>query len=596
MGSMLPFLRSVVTLLKYFWAVVVGYSMVVLIAIYMYQFKTVSGLFRQIMGMSEEGLRDLGLEQYDTVELFARILLPAAFLLACILQLHYFNQDFLDLTNLDNVPVHHGPTRWDSIPDRNHWDNVLYIREEGNISPLKCFFLFNWCLSFLRMKENVEKLQKRYTSGESERVGSQDTLDNDGLSASSEKPEEEQGVLMSFLCLPVPPEERLTQWGLIVDRASLLLFQALALFQRAQEMGWRLLEVHSLKIVSTGIIWVSLQEVSLMNFMFLVLWTFALPFPRLRPIASSVSSVWACVMVVCKMLYQLKVIKPLEYSSNCTAVTNGTGLEGNMAELLRRSVLYVKPVDPAIWCGALRKCEDRILPCLSNHLTVLGLLVFEVTVSRHQLYYRLHNNLKVPTFSIIFQGITRQHLDHGILPCIKYFVNYFFYKFGLEVCFVVAVNVIGQRMDFYSLLHACALMAVLSRRRRKAMGEVWPKYCCFTAGLMVLQYLLCIGIPPALCVDYPWRTSSQALTSNLIKWLYLPDFAMRPSPSFILYDHLLLLCSTLQWQVFEEENRAAVRLMAGENVEISRSLDSRSFNQYIPVNNFLQCRSEGSLR
>nr|XP_024002966.1 piezo-type mechanosensitive ion channel component 2-like [Salvelinus alpinus] len=544
--------------LKYFWAVVVGYSMVVLIAIYMYQFKTISGLFRQIMGMSEEGLRDLGLEQYDTVELFARILLPATFLLACILQLHYFNQDFLDLTNLDNVPVHHGPTREEEL------------RNSVNV-----------------IADMMAKEQSEQTSGESERVGSQDTLENDGLSASSEKPEEEQEGT-------VPPEERLTQWGLIVDRASLLLFQALAIFQRAQEMGWRLLEVHSLKIVSTGIIWVSLQEVSLMNFMFLVLWTFALPFPRLRPIASSVSSVWACVMVVCKMLYQLKVIKPLEYSSNCTASlvsANGTGLEGNMAELLRRSVLYVKPVDPAIWCGALRKCEDRILPCLSNHLMVLGLLVFEVTVSRHQLYYRLHNNLKVPTFSIIFQGITRQHLDHGILPCIKYFINYFFYKFGLEVCFVVAVNVIGQRMDFYSLLHSCALMAVLSRRRRKAMGEVWPKYCCFTASLMVLQYLLCIGIPPALCVDYPWRTSSQALTSNLIKWLYLPDFAMRPAPSFILYDHLLLLCSTLQWQVFEEENRAAVRLMAGENVEISRSLDPRSFNQYIPVNNFLQCRS-----
>lgn len=64
----------------------------------------------------------------------------------------------------------------------------------------------------------------------------------------------------------------------------------------------------------------------------------------------------------------------------------------------------------------------------------------------------------------------------------------------------MAVNVIGQRMDFYALLHSCALMAVLSRRRRKAIGEVWPKYCCFTAGLMVLQYVLCIGIPPAFCV------------------------------------------------------------------------------------------------
>lgn len=58
-----------------------------------------------------------------------------------------------------------------------------------------------------------------------------------------------------------------------------------------------------------------------MNLVFLVLWVFALPFPRLRPVASSISAVWACIMVVCKMLYQLKVIKPLDYSSNCTAVS-----------------------------------------------------------------------------------------------------------------------------------------------------------------------------------------------------------------------------------------------------------------------------------
>lgn len=57
-------------------------------------------------------------------------------------------------------------------------------------------------------------------------------------------------------------------------------------------------------------------------------------------------------------------------------------------------------------------------------------------------------------------------------------------------------------------------------------------------------------------------------------------------------DHLLLLCSSLQWQVFEEENRAAVRLLAGDNVEISRSLDPCSFNKFIPVDNFLHSRSE----
>ncbi|XP_076122839.1 piezo-type mechanosensitive ion channel component 2 [Alosa pseudoharengus] len=545
-------------ILKYFWAVVVGYSMFVLILIYMYQFKTVSGLFRQVMGMSEEGLRDLGLEQYDTVELFARILLPAVFLLACILQLHYFNSDFLALTDLENI----------SVQDKSASEEEL--REKVTVISDT-------------IKENLENLQQRLkkeqTSG-----GSNATLDKDMLSSTEkievETDEEEE--------MPV------NTWLLVVDHASVLTLQAIYLLRKTQALCWRLLELHSLKLLSTGIIWVSVQEVSLMNFVFLVFWTLALPFPQLRQLASSVSSVWACVMVVCKMMYQLKVIKPLEYSSNCTSglvSVNGSWSVPNLEELLTKSILYVEPVDPAIWCGALHKCGDRILPCLQNHLLVLGLLVFDVTIHRHQLHYRLSNNLKVPPAGTIFQGITRQHLDHGLLPCLKYFINYFFYKFGLEVCFVVAVNVIGQRMDFFALLHSFALILVLSHRRRKSIGEVWPKYCCFTASLMILQYLLCVGFPPAFCFDYPWRTSAGALTSNLIKWLYLPDYAMQPDPAFILYDYLLLLVASLQWQVFEEENRAAVRLLAGENVEISRTLDSCSLNQYTPVSNFLHCRS-----
>ncbi|XP_037629066.1 piezo-type mechanosensitive ion channel component 2 isoform X2 [Sebastes umbrosus] len=531
--------------LNIFWAVVVGYSMVVLIAVYMYQFRSVSGLLTQIMGMSEEGLRDVGLERFNTVELFARILLPAAFLLACILQLHYFNSDFLTLTDLDNVPV----------------------------------------------RQASRLVKEQMGSGKS-----QETLNSVGLQSSSEKGAEELEETPEEETLLSSPEDK---WVVIVDRSSMLLIQALSGLQRLQEQSWRLMELHSLKIVSSGIIWVSLQEVSLMNSLFLVLWVFALPFPRLRPAASSISAAWACVMVVCKMFYQLKVIKPLDYSSNCTAglvpynssgLDDGAEMRGNMVELLRRSILYIDPVDPVYWCGALRKCEGRILPCLRNHLMILGLLVFEAIVHRHQLYFRLHNDVRAPPFSIIFHGITRQHLDHGILPCIKYYINFCFYKFGLEISLIVAVNVIGQRMDFYALLHSCALLAVLSRRRRKAIGEVWPKYCCFTAGLMVLQYLLCIGIPPAVCADYPWRTAAQPLTSNVIKWFYMPDFAMRPNPLFIFYDHLLLLCSSLQWQVFEEENRAAVRLLAGDNVEISRSLDPCSFNKFIPVDNFLHCR------
>jgi len=54
-------------------------------------------------------------------------------------------------------------------------------------------------------------------------------------------------------------------------------------------------------------------------------------------------------------------------------------------------------------------------------------------------------------------------------------------------------------MDFYAMIHAFWLIAVLYRRRRKAIAEIWPKYCCFLACIITFQYFLCIGIPPAPC-------------------------------------------------------------------------------------------------
>ena len=51
------------------------------------------------------------------------------------------------------------------------------------------------------------------------------------------------------------------KWMAIVEQASLLLIQALSGLCKAQQQCWTVLELHSIKIVSSGIIWVSLQEV-----------------------------------------------------------------------------------------------------------------------------------------------------------------------------------------------------------------------------------------------------------------------------------------------------------------------------------------------
>uniref|UniRef100_U3JV87 Piezo type mechanosensitive ion channel component 2 n=1 Tax=Ficedula albicollis TaxID=59894 RepID=U3JV87_FICAL len=562
-------------ILKYFWMSVVVYTMLVLIFIYTYQFESFPGLWKNMTGLDEGKLEDLGLKQFSVGDLFTRIFIPTSFLLVCILHLHYFHDQFLQITDLKAVT--------------SKQDNTIYrlVHQDGSLPDIT---MMN--LTASREKEEDKMLEEagekrmeepegeggkgRVKKGKEEEKEDEDKEqdDDDDDDEDNESEEEETTDLRN-------------KWHLVIDRLTVLFLKFLEYFHKMQVFVWWLLELHIIKIVSSYIIWVTVKEVSLFNFVFLIAWALALPYAQFRPLASSICTVWTCVIIVCKMLYQLTSIDPKTFSSNCTLPgENETKVD---LEELKTSVLYSGPVDPAEWVG-LRKSYP-LLVYLRNNLLMLAILAFEVTIYRHQEYYRCRNNLTTPVTKTIFHDITRAHLDDGLVNCVKYFINYFFYKFGLETCFLLSVNVIGQRMDFYAMIHAFWLIAVLYRRRRKAIAEIWPKYCCFLACIITFQYFLCIGIPPAPCKDYPWRSGNANFNSNIIKWLYFPDFIVRPNPVFLVYDFMLLLCASLQRQTFEDENKAAVRIMAGDNVEICMNLDAASFSQHNPVPDFIHCRS-----
>uniref|UniRef100_A0A8C8K7C7 Piezo-type mechanosensitive ion channel component n=1 Tax=Oncorhynchus tshawytscha TaxID=74940 RepID=A0A8C8K7C7_ONCTS len=540
-------------MLKYFWMSVVFYTMLVLILVYTFQFDSSIHVWSNMTGMSKDKLEDLGLEKFSVPALFMRIFIPTSFLLVCILHLHYFHQHFLLLTDIKTVA------------DKQKSTITRLVHLDGSLADISL------------IKPTLTVTTKEEEAGEKVQLEEEDKEVN-------RRYEEEEEEMRRY---EEPLEHYLrSKWYLVVDRLTVLFLKFLQYFQQLQLTVWWLLELHIIKIVSSYILWVSIKEVSLFNYVFLVSWAFALPFSQFRPLASSVCTVWTCVIIVCKMLYQLTSINPSTYSNNCSMPLNYTDTQRSE---MAHSLLYSAPVDPANWVG-LRKFSP-LLENLRNNLLILALLAFEVTIYRHQDLYRMSNNLTIPVTKTIFHDITRQHLDDGILNCAKYFINYFFYKFGLETCFLLAVNVIGQRMDFYAMLHAFGLIAVIYRRRRKAIAEIWPKYSCFLACMLTFQYFVCIGFPPAACKDYPWRFPSSSTDSNVIKWLYFPDFHTKPNPLFLLYDFMLLLCASLQRQVFEEENEAAVRLLAGDNVEICRDLDAASFSQHNPVPDFIHCRS-----
>ncbi|XP_007937421.2 piezo-type mechanosensitive ion channel component 1 [Orycteropus afer afer] len=511
-------------LLKAFWWLVVAYTMLVLIAVYTFQFQDFPAHWRNLTGLTDEQLGDLGLEQFSVSELFSSILVPGFFLLACILQLHYGHQPFMQLTDLEHMPEPRAcPLRWAHRQDVS--EAPLLLGPEAEAAP---------------------------------RV--------DGLSSAS------------------PFEASTNKWGLVAERLLELAASFSAVRARVQVFVRRLLELHVIKLVALYTVWVALKEVSVMNFLLVVLWAFALPYPRFRPMASCLSTIWTSIIIVCKMLYQLTVVNPHEYSSNCTQpLSNSTNL---LKTEINQSLLYQGPVDPANWFGVRKGFPN--LGYIQNHLQVLLLLVFEALVYRRQEHYRRqHQAAPLPAQAVCADG-TRQRLDRDLLACLKYFINFFFYKFGLEICFLMAVNVIGQRMNFMAILHGCWLVAVLTRRRREAIARLWPNYCLFLTLFLLYQYLLCLGMPPALCLDYPWRWS-QAIPMNsaLIKWLYLPDFFRAPNSTNLISDFLLLLCASQQWQVFLAERTEEWQHMAGTNTDHVEPLRGEPN----PVPNFIHCRS-----
>ncbi|XP_075571208.1 piezo-type mechanosensitive ion channel component 1 [Pelecanus crispus] len=507
--------------LKAFWWLVVAYTMLVLIAVYTFQFEDFPMYWRNLTGFTDEQLGDLGLEQFSVSELFSSTLIPGFFLLACILQLHYFHRPFMHITDLEHIPA---------------------------ATPSPCHIP--------RPEElHGSRLLRDAAAAENAGMGDSDTA--------SQAP---------------------TKWGLVLERLIVLGWTFSDTLTRGQVFVGRLLELHVLKLVALYTVWVALQEVSLMNFLLVLLWAFAMPYCRFRHMASCLSTVWTCIIIVCKMLYQLKIVNPSEYSSNCTLPQlNSTNLSPME---LGNSTLYRGPVDPANWFG-IRKGYPN-LGYIQNHLLVLLLLVFEAVVYRRQEYYRKQHQLVAPVTETIFEDISREHLDHGLGSCAKYFLNYFYYKFGLEICFLMTVNVIGQRMNFMVMLHGCWLVVILTRRRRAAIARLWPKYCLFLVVFLLYQYLLCVGMPPALCVDYPWRWN-QALPINsaLIKWLYLPDFFVAPKSTNLINDFVLLLCAAQQWRVFEAERSEEWLRAAGENADrLDLARDTRN-----PTPNFIHCRS-----
>ena len=71
-------------------------------------------------------------------------------------------------------------------------------------------------------------------------------------------------------------------------------------------------------------------------------------------------------------------------------------------------------------------------------MLIVVILGFEAIVRLHQAQYYNKPGVERPPDSIVFSSIRRSNADDGLVSCFKYFINYGFYKFGLQVCLFVS--------------------------------------------------------------------------------------------------------------------------------------------------------------
>ncbi|CAH1268772.1 PIEZO2 [Branchiostoma lanceolatum] len=354
-------------------------------------------------------------------------------------------------------------------------------------------------------------------------------------------------------------------------------------YEQMTVLIWRMLELHFLKVLFLTMILVAIIEVSVMNLMFLVLWSLAIPLQVMRKPALYTSMVWAAFGILTKMLFQLSMVRMEHFETNCTLPMSNITFGPTEQPVIGRC----QSVDSAEWVG-FRKSTPALY-YIRDYLVVVLFLVLFVTIERHQKHIRLAKGLppEDPLPGIIFPRIKRVNADEGLFMCLKYFTNFFFYKFGLEMCYMMAVFNIWLRLDFIAVLHGIWLgIILLYPKDRKDNLRIWPYYAVSLSSIMIVEYLLCMGLPPGLCVVYPWY--DRGMPDNLVRWMFLPDYNLRPNSWLLLADFFQLLFVSIQWQVFLVEGNPSTIEAGGDNQDIHDDIEAMMTN---PVPDFTVAKS-----
>ncbi|XP_076388823.1 piezo type mechanosensitive ion channel component isoform X5 [Megachile rotundata] len=487
-----------------FWLTVIGYSVIMLILVYTYQFDNFPEYWSYLR-IDEDLQMDIGLEKYATKDLFVRLLTPTFFVIITVLQIHYFHKDFLEVTNIERFGYRSSPVRRSSLGHSPTLDIVpnipadIFISEETNETKYS-----------LRQLKRMSKL---------ERVALFRKI---------------VGHLVNFY-----------------------------------NYTWLFLEIHMQKIVFISVILLCVNDVCAINIVFVVIVVIMINSRRNVQICTvnTIAAIIALLMVV-KMLYQIQYIDHNNWNVNCTK---------NIDEFQQPYASNNTVYNIAEWFGIKKAEPGHLAELLKGYIGIIVVTTVRKIIRIRQCFHRQERGEPLDTPQVMFPSITRADADKGLPECIKFLFNYGFYKFGVEMCLIGIVALIGTRLDFYSVLYSIWLLLFFSLKRR-TISKIWPFFKIFAIILLPIQYSLVVSLPSWLCIDYPWGDSK--ILRRLQEWMYFPDPDFPPNPRKLICDFILLMMIVRQSLVFKIEQRSAasgVEFPAGHNYSVYNNMEKPNF-------------------
>lgn len=297
------------------------------------------------------------------------------------------------------------------------------------------------------------------------------------------------------------------------------------------ELGLVFLELHLIKLIIFLGFWMSVKNPSLIHVTVTILSvTVAITQTHKQIIMSRVLSAIAAVFLLSTTIYQVTFIDHKQFDVTCVQAS--------------KTVV----VNNAEWLGFRKIADGATLSGLLNmNIVYIVMVTVDVVVRMRQRNSRINRGRPDEPPAVLFPTVTRKDADQDLWHMLKYLSNYGFFKFGVEVCFICTVIVIGLRMDIVALLYALWLSCFILVDRRR-LNALWPAFQWFIAVSIVIQYLLIVVVPPGLCLQFPWNEG--ALT-NLQRWAMLPDPSLRNMANKLVAEFILLMFVTRQTHVFQ---------------------------------------------